>query len=44
VREVVAEEWRRRQAEAALDRYLADLRRKAKIRYATDAPRAAATP
>jgi hypothetical protein len=41
VRDVVAEEWRRRQAEAALDRYLAALRRKAKIRYAPDAPPAA---
>lgn len=41
VREVVAEEWRRRQAEAALDRYLSELRRKAKIRYAADAPPAA---
>jgi parvulin-like peptidyl-prolyl isomerase len=42
VREVVAEEWRRRQTEAALDRYLSDLRRKAKIRYAADAPPVAA--
>jgi parvulin-like peptidyl-prolyl isomerase len=44
VREVVAEEWRRRQAEAALERYLAELRRKAKIRYAPDAPPAAPRP
>jgi len=44
VREVIAEEWRRRQAEAALDRYLSDLRRKAKIRYAPDAPPAAGGP
>jgi parvulin-like peptidyl-prolyl isomerase len=38
VRDVVAEEWRRRAAEAALDHYLAGLRRTAKIRYAADAP------
>jgi hypothetical protein len=44
VRELVAEEWRKRQTEAALDRYLAELRRKAKIRYAADAPQAAAQP
>jgi parvulin-like peptidyl-prolyl isomerase len=44
VRELVAEEWRKRQTEAALDRYLAELRRKAKIRYAADAPQAAARP
>ena len=37
VRDLVAEEWRRRQAEAALEHYLAGLRRSAKIRYATDA-------
>jgi len=44
VREVVAEEWRRRQAEAALERYLSELRRRAKIRYAADAPPAAGRP
>jgi hypothetical protein len=44
VREVVSEEWRRRQAEVALERYLAELRRKAKIRYAADAPQAAGRP
>ena len=44
VRELVAEEWRKRQTEAALDRYLAELRRKAKIRYAADVPQAAARP
>ena len=38
VRDAVAEEWRRRQAETALDEYLAGLRRTAKIRYAHDAP------
>lgn len=38
VRDLVAEEWRRRQAEAALERYLAGLRRTTKIRYAADAP------
>jgi hypothetical protein len=38
VREVVLEEWRRRAAESALDRYLAGLRRTVKIRYAPDAP------
>jgi parvulin-like peptidyl-prolyl isomerase len=38
VRDAVAEEWRRRQAETALDEYLAGLRRTAKIRYAPDAP------
>lgn len=37
VRDLVAEEWRRRQAEAALEHYLAGLRRSAKIRYAADA-------
>jgi hypothetical protein len=44
VRDVVAEEWRRRQAETALDEYLADLRRTAKIRYAPDAPQGADAP
>jgi parvulin-like peptidyl-prolyl isomerase len=44
VRAVVAEEWRRRQGEAALEHYLAGLRRTAKIRYAPDAPQAAAQP
>jgi parvulin-like peptidyl-prolyl isomerase len=44
VRAVVAEEWRRRQAEAALERYLSELRRKAKIRYSADAPKAANAP
>ncbi len=38
VRDVVAEEWRRRQAESALAHYLQGLRRSAKIRYADDAP------
>jgi hypothetical protein len=44
VRDVVAEEWRRRAAEAALDHYLAGLRRTAKIRYAPDAPPASVQP
>lgn len=44
VRAVVAEEWRRRQGEGALEHYLAGLRRTAKIRYAADAPQAAAQP
>jgi parvulin-like peptidyl-prolyl isomerase len=44
VRDVVAEEWRRRQAETALDEYLAGLRRRAKIRYAPDAPQGADAP
>jgi parvulin-like peptidyl-prolyl isomerase len=44
VRDVIAEEWRKRQTEAALDRYLAELRRKAQIRYAADAPPAASRP
>jgi hypothetical protein len=44
VRDAVAEEWRRRAAEAALDRYLAGLRRTAKIRYAPDAPKVAGQP
>ena len=39
VRDVVAEEWRRRQAEAALAQYIASLRRSAVIDYASDAPR-----
>ena len=39
VRDVVAEEWRRRQAEAALAQYIASLRRSAVIDYAPDAPR-----
>lgn len=38
VRDLVAEEWRRRQAEIALEHYLEGLRRTAKIRYAADAP------
>jgi parvulin-like peptidyl-prolyl isomerase len=38
VRDAVAEEWRRRQAESALEHYLQGLRRSAKIRYADDAP------
>jgi hypothetical protein len=38
VRDLVAEEWRRRQAEAALEHYLEGLRRTAKIRYAADVP------
>jgi len=41
VRELVAEEWRRRQSEAALEHYLAQLRRHSKIRYSADAPLAA---
>lgn len=44
VRAVVAEEWRRRQGEGALEHYLAGLRRTAKIRYAADAPQAAPRP
>jgi parvulin-like peptidyl-prolyl isomerase len=44
VRDVVAEEWRRRQAETALDEYLAGLRRRAKIRYAPDAPQGTEPP
>jgi hypothetical protein len=44
VRAVVAEEWRRRAAESALQHYLDGLRRRAKIRYAPDAPRAADQP
>jgi parvulin-like peptidyl-prolyl isomerase len=39
VREAVAEEWRRRQAEAALAQYVASLRRSAVIDYAPDVPR-----
>jgi hypothetical protein len=42
VRDLVAEEWRRRQAESALEHYLQGLRRSAKIRYADDAPAAVA--
>ena len=38
VRDLVAEEWRRRQAEIALEQYLEGLRRTTKIRYAADAP------
>jgi PPIC-type PPIASE domain/SurA-like N-terminal domain len=38
VRDLVAEEWRRRQAEAALAQYLSQLRRHSRIRYAADAP------
>jgi parvulin-like peptidyl-prolyl isomerase len=38
MRDLVAEEWRRRQAESALEHYLQGLRRAAKIRYADDAP------
>jgi len=44
VRELVAEEWRRRQAETALEHYLQGLRRSAKIRYADDVPPATARP
>jgi hypothetical protein len=44
VRDVVAEEWRRRQAESALDEYLAGLRRTARIRYAPDAPQGTDAP
>jgi parvulin-like peptidyl-prolyl isomerase len=44
VRDVVAEEWRRRQAETALDEYLMSLRRTASIRYAADAPQRADAP
>jgi parvulin-like peptidyl-prolyl isomerase len=39
VRDVVAEEWRRRQSEAALAQYVGSLRRSASIDYAPDAPR-----
>ncbi|MFO1407863.1 MAG: peptidyl-prolyl cis-trans isomerase [Steroidobacteraceae bacterium] len=39
VRAAVAEEWRRRQAEAALAHYIESLRRSASIDYAADAPR-----
>ena len=39
VRDAVAEEWRRRQAEAALAQYIGSLRRSAVIDYAPDAPR-----
>ena len=39
VRDAVAEEWRRRQAEVALAQYIAALRRSAVIDYAPDAPR-----
>ncbi|HVN42936.1 MAG TPA: peptidylprolyl isomerase [Steroidobacteraceae bacterium] len=38
VRATVAEEWRRRSAESALDHYLVGLRRSARIRYAADVP------
>ncbi len=41
VRELVAEEWRRRQSEASLEHYLAQLKRHSKIRYSADAPLAA---
>ena len=41
VRPVIAEEWRKRQAEAALERYLSELRHRARITYASDAPAAA---
>lgn len=44
VRELVAEEWRRRAAETALEHYLEGLRRTTKIRYAADAPVAAGVP
>jgi hypothetical protein len=44
VRAVVAEEWRRRAGESALQHYVDGLRRRAKIRYAPDAPRAAVQP
>jgi parvulin-like peptidyl-prolyl isomerase len=44
VRDAVAEEWRRRQAETALDEYLAGLRRTVKIRYAADAPQGTDAP
>jgi hypothetical protein len=40
VRGLVAEEWRRRQSEAALQHYLVLLRRHARIRYSADAPAA----
>lgn len=36
VRDLIAEEWSRRQAEAALEHYLEGLRRTARIRYAPD--------
>jgi parvulin-like peptidyl-prolyl isomerase len=38
VRAIVAEEWRRRATESALEQYLEGLRRSAKVRYAADAP------
>jgi parvulin-like peptidyl-prolyl isomerase len=41
VRAAVADEWRRRAADDALERYLADRRRRARIRYASDAPKPA---
>jgi parvulin-like peptidyl-prolyl isomerase len=44
VRDLVAEEWRRRQAETALEHYLQGLRRTAKIRYADDAPAPSSRP
>lgn len=44
VRDLVAEEWRHREAETALERYLAGLRRTTQIRYAADAPVATDAP
>lgn len=39
VRDVVAEEWRKRETEKAFEAYLAGLRRKASISYADNAPK-----
>ena len=44
VRDLVAEEWSRRQAEAALEHYLEGLRRTTKIRYAPDVGSVPGTP
>lgn len=40
VREVVVEEWRKRKTEEAFEAYVANLRAKARIGYADDAPKA----
>lgn len=40
VRDVVAEEWRKREAEAAFERYVKGLRRSARISYADGVPKA----
>ena len=44
VRDLVAEEWSRRQAEAALEHYLEGLRRTATIRYSPDVASVPGTP